>query len=300
MPSNSRIRQRQEQHVTNIPSVVKPTESQRSTLAPMSLGMALLSPRPSKTTIGGGSSNNKLRPYPRRICHTIDDNDSFSSTASPTCLEDIVTAALDECISYQHLDKQQKPQQPQQEQVSQKRSVHFDLTSNQTIPSTLTNGLTNEDIANMWWAEEEANASMLEARTTIHAFVQENKQAIKEFHNLVTICNGISRDDALDSNNEQKQNYAQCTFSSSSSNNTSSSITIRGYEMDVIPILKVIRKKHVQSVVQHSKKVPKRLSLEMKERMISQRSVQLSRPLRLLSQIIGTADEKEALFHSFY
>ena len=143
----------------------------------------------------------------------------------------------------------------------------------------------------MWWNREECNNMLLSARDDVISFCQTYKETIKEFTHLVTVCNSMSTSSSL-----SQHGIIDETFLKQYEHSTLSQTSIRGFEMDVSPILKVIRKKHVKSVVEHSKKIPKSCSKEdMKSRMIAQRSIQLSRPLIVLSQVIGQTDQKEAL-----
>jgi hypothetical protein len=170
------------------------------------------------------------------------------------------------------------PQQPKE--ATSPRRVYFDMSCNQDIPSS--HDLSKDDIENCWWSKNDSTATLHELRDSVVAFRIHQQVAINDFIALISHQCNQSTSDVL--SEEAMQEAIKLV-----------PMELRGCEIDIAPLLRVIRRKQIMAVVECSKKIPKHLDPALQQRMLSARSVNLSRPLKVLATVVGRADEQQAL-----
>jgi hypothetical protein len=187
---------------------------------------------------------------------------------------DIVAAALHVVVSgndsFRSDDIGSEPKSP-----SMKKEVRFNTAENQVI-LPCHGGLTEEEIETSWWSHEEYSNSLHKFRVSIQRFYDTQEDAVKKLNRVVSLCNQASSDTSnLEDATARLVIVPEC----------------RGMEADLTPALKSSRRRHATIVLEHLQKIPSHLPEEMRERMLSARSMQLSRPHKVFARVLGDADQ---------
>jgi hypothetical protein len=153
------------------------------------------------------------------------------------------------------------------------RKIRFDLSSNQAIEAD-PEGLTEQEIKYCWWNRLEHYQSVEALKQEIRAFFREQEDSLKDMVQLVSTCNESSSDDLDD--------LAAAT--------AMIPLNARGMESELLPMLKSSRKRHSESVLDCVNKIPSHLQPDLKDRMLSARSIQYSRTFKILARVQGEAD----------
>lgn len=147
--------------------------------------------------------------------------------------------------------------------------VRFITAYNKFIaPSPLP--LTQEEIEKSWWSRDELDGMV---ESCLSSVATERLEQHSNWSQIISVCNDSSSDLLPDDEDTE-----QLVFSET-----------RGLEADLAPVLKSYRKKHSQAVLQFQ--APKTMPVDVQLRMLSARSMQLSRPHKILAQILARADE---------
>jgi hypothetical protein len=154
-----------------------------------------------------------------------------------------------------------------------KKEVRFNTAENQVLlPS---HELTEEEIEKSWWSHEEYSASLQKFRVSIQRFYDTQKDSVKQLNHLVSLCNQASSDTSLEDATARFLIVSEC----------------RGMEADLAPALKSSRRRHAAIVLEHLQKIPSRFPEDLRQRMLSARSRQLSRTHKVFARVLGDADQ---------
>jgi hypothetical protein len=154
-----------------------------------------------------------------------------------------------------------------------RRRVSFRPCRNEIIPAEQ-QCLTDEEIENAWWNKKHNADAIILYRNQVRACFKNDENSVKELAHVVSMCYKSSSDQLED------METAKSMFP----------MDIRGLESEVAPMLKTSRRKHSEGVLQYVHKIPKHLPADLRERMLSARSMQYSRPFKILAHVIGEAD----------
>jgi hypothetical protein len=154
-----------------------------------------------------------------------------------------------------------------------KKGVRFNTAKNQVIlPS---HGLTEEEIENSWWSREELSASLQKFRVSIDRFYYTQKDSVEKLNHVVSLCNQASSDTSLEDATARLLLVPECS----------------GMETDLAPALKSSRRRHATIVLEHLQKIPSHFPEDLRQRMLSARSMQLSRPHKVFARVLGDANQ---------
>jgi hypothetical protein len=157
------------------------------------------------------------------------------------------------------------------------RNIRFDLSRNQTFPAA-SHCLTDDEIRAAWWTPRDCeNATMVYMQQVIECRL-DHPDAVEDLQHVISLCNQSSSDTL-----EDKDAHTQIP------------LLARGMESDVAPLLKTLRRKHANAVMDYIGKIPKQLPSDLRDRMLSARSLQYSRPHKILAHVLGQADHAAAL-----
>jgi hypothetical protein len=160
--------------------------------------------------------------------------------------------------------------------ASSKRKVRFELSQTQIIPTELPHGLTDEDIENAWSTPKDWEDSITIYHNEVIACQRNHEEFIRDLVHVVSLCYQSSSDSLGDDDMERAQSLIP--------------MIARGMEADIAPMLKTSRRKHSEAVMEYVHKIPKQLPSDLRERMLSARSMQYSRPHKVLARVLGQAD----------
>jgi hypothetical protein len=153
------------------------------------------------------------------------------------------------------------------------RTVTFDESQNQIISPDL-HGRTEEETQSAWWSGDDYYQFCIEYRQYVRDCREYRSDWIEDLMCVIKRCNA--------SYNVHDMEAEVFLIHDE----------IRGMETDVAPVLKHLRRKHSQAVLQYMHRIPKRFNLHLRERMLAARSMQLSRPLTIFAYVAGQADCK--------
>jgi hypothetical protein len=157
------------------------------------------------------------------------------------------------------------------------RKIRFDLCRNQTFPAE-SHCLIDDEIRAAWWTSRDCeNATMVYTQQVINC-LSDHPDAVEDLQHVISLCNQSSSDTL-----EDKDAHSQIP------------LLARGMEADVAPVLKTSRRKHANAVMDYAAKIPKQLPSDLRDRMLSARSLQYSRPHKILAHVLGQADHAAAL-----
>ena len=189
--------------------------------------------------------------------------------------------------------QQQQQQQFQEEQHHRRhhhhndddhRRVHFDFEATHVVESDLDGGLTDEDIANAWYDDDEWN-DMYYVHDYDMAEAEHAYQWQDDLMNVVLMCQQVGRMPAGRALEHSIICLAQPDASAQ-----------RGFEAEFMPVLVGCRDRHRAQVLNFYDRIQhKHLSPELKDRLLASRSIQFSQTHNFFAQIIGQVDELASL-----
>jgi hypothetical protein len=153
------------------------------------------------------------------------------------------------------------------------KCVRFHLDLNNEIEPDST-PLSNDEIAQSWWRPHEYRASVDLYSKEVRSYVENHEESVSELLSIVSQCNQSSCDEL---NEKSRDSFCE-------------SSAPRGAESDVVPVIKFLRSKHRDAVMGYIYKIPKHLKPDLRERMLCARSIQYSRPHKMLARLLGEAD----------
>lgn len=155
------------------------------------------------------------------------------------------------------------------------RRVFFgdSLSTTKYHAATLTKAELRDLKKDLWFTKQDRIRSQAECLEVIKAFRIENAKDVMRFSNVY-------------------RTSMQVPFSQESSDyleqaTVSIPLTIRGMEWGIAPKLKKRRKEHIRSVLSLQRNIS---NAELRERYVSNRSLQSSRPARIIARMIGEGD----------
>ena len=152
----------------------------------------------------------------------------------------------------------------------QGKRVRFNTACDQTCPSP--QPLSPEEIDATWWKRSDFDESLSAFRASVGSHRIEYQEKLAQ---IIALCNESENDVLEDVTTKHLV-----------------PIETRGLEPDVAPILKIYRRKHSQTVLQF--RAPQNLPKDLQQRMLSARSMHLSRPHKALAHLLAQADELAA------
>jgi hypothetical protein len=198
----------------------------------------------------------------RRFAMRLPMESSFSDSQGPL---DIIRHALHEVQELDNWDESAP--------ISTTKCVNFNLRLNNEIEPDST-PLSDEEIQQSWWRSHEYRAAADLYSKEVQSFIENHEESVSDLLSIVSKCNQSSCDEL----NEQL------------GNSSLESSLPRGSESDVVPVIKLLRFKHRQAVIEYVNKIPKHLKPALRERMLCARSIQFSRPHKMLARLLGEAD----------
>jgi hypothetical protein len=156
---------------------------------------------------------------------------------------------------------------------SSRRRVSFRPCRNEIFPAEQ-QCLTDEEIENAWWNKKHNADAIILYRNQVRACFKNDEESVKDLAHVVSMC--------YKSSSEQLEDMETAK--------SMLPMDIRGLESEVAPMLKTSRRKHSEGVLQYVHKIPNHLPADLRERMLSARSMQYSRPFKILAHVIGEAD----------
>jgi len=201
-----------------------------------------------------------------------------SPTPSFNEISDDSDASSDEEKSSQEppsSDSKQRHLRPATKKRKEGRRVFFgDLFSTTKYHAASLNKTEVRDLKkDLWFTKQDRLRSQAECLEVIKAFRIENAKDVMRFSNVY-------------------RTSMQVPFSQESSDyleqaTVSIPLTIRGMEWGIAPKLKKRRKEHIRSVLSLQRNIS---NAELRERYVSNRSLQSSRPARIIARMIGEGD----------
>jgi hypothetical protein len=203
----------------------------------------------------------------------------------------------------------QQQQQQQQHQLSQpvcprtssqrkkplssSRSVRFsdmdEENSGETCSSSKNDGavvlksenelyLTPEEMALVWWSNEEVRENYQSAKDFAADYRRDNLESLKQFNELFLLCSDKS---SMDFKDLPSTKVAMAVMAQRDS---------RGLERSIHPIISTHRAKYTKTFLILQSKVPPEMSRAAKERVLCARSMQITRPSRAMARLLGHGD----------
>ena len=134
--------------------------------------------------------------------------------------------------------------------------------------------LTGRDISRLWWSDDEFQMIRERTRHFVKLF-KRRESYITEFIGVFYQCCKSKEDDGNDLPETSLQ------FANASA---------RGLEVNVFSLLDKYRMKHVDAILILQGKLLGRVDAQGREKLLADRSAQLSQPGRLLARVFGEAD----------
>lgn len=211
------------------------------------------------------SPNHKKR---QSVISLIDD--AIQISTSPVRDVDVDSASChqsDETASVSTIETTQK-------------KVNFDLLRTEEFEPNPLHLLDDETIAAAWYSDDE-RLSMKFNRDNALGFGSDNQEWVDGMNALIHFC---------------YQAIPQSTYDPEDLKEKARTILpkYRGLEVHGLPPLSAMRRKHMSSVLMHIARIPKKIPDDLRDRMVSARSLQYSRPFTLLALILAQADAEEA------
>eukprot|EP00531_Pseudo-nitzschia_arenysensis_P019099 CAMPEP_0116128936 /NCGR_PEP_ID=MMETSP0329-20121206/7657_1 /TAXON_ID=697910 /ORGANISM="Pseudo-nitzschia arenysensis, Strain B593" /LENGTH=318 /DNA_ID=CAMNT_0003623171 /DNA_START=324 /DNA_END=1280 /DNA_ORIENTATION=- len=179
-------------------------------------------------------------------------------------------------------DDEKPPQQAQhclgihkrrQHNKTRRKVVFGDASSTTTYhPSPVTKAQLRKLKKDLWFTKQDRLKSQAECLKVLKNFRVQNAEEVARFSNVYkTSMNPLS---------QESSDYLEKAT-------VSIPLTIRGMEWGIAPKLKKRRKEHIRSVLSLQENIQ---DTELRARFVSSRSVQSSRPARIMARIIGEGD----------
>lgn len=200
---------------------------------------------------------------------------SFSSEdLEHSSCADIVDAALHVTVEFSGNDSFSSDDiSPEPTTTPLQKEVRFNTAENQVILPT--HRLTEVEIENSWWSHKEYTASVQKFRVGIRSFYNTQQDSVKKLNHVVSLCNQASSDTSLEDATARLLIVPEC----------------HGMEADLTPAFKSSRARHSAVVLQHLQNIPSHFPEDLRQRMLSARSMQLSRPHKVFARVLGDANE---------
>ena len=185
---------------------------------------------------------------------------------------DIVDAALNVAVELSGNDSFSSDDSSPEPTTPMKKEVRFNTAENQVIlPS---HRITEEEIENSWWSHKEYTASLQNFRVGIQRLYDTQQDSVNKLNHVVSLCNQASSDTSLEDPTARFLIVPEC----------------HGMEADLTPAFKCSRKRHSAVVLQHLQNIPSHFPEDLRQRMLSARSMQLSRPHKVFARVLGDAN----------
>ncbi|KAG7338647.1 hypothetical protein IV203_020731 [Nitzschia inconspicua] len=160
------------------------------------------------------------------------------------------------------------------------KRVSFDLLQTEEFDTNLSYVLDDETIATLWYSEDERISMKFNRDNALDSGL-EKKEWIDGIKNLLHYCNQAVPQSTYDP--EDLRGKAKALLPK-----------YRGLEAHALPQLTAMRRKHMHSILMHIGRIPKKMPEDLRDRMVSARSLQYSRPLTLFALVLAQADAQEA------
>mmetsp|Transcript_5531 Transcript_5531/g.13869 ORF Transcript_5531/g.13869 Transcript_5531/m.13869 type:complete len:349 (-) Transcript_5531:223-1269(-) len=173
-----------------------------------------------------------------------------------------------------------RPETKKRKKDDDRRRVLFgDSISTKYYAATLTKTELRDLKKDLWFTKQDRLQSQAECMEVIKTFRIQNAEEVMRFSDVY-------------------RTSMQIPFSQESSDfleraTVSIPLTIRGIEWGIAPKLKKRRKEHIQSVLALQGHIS---DVELRERFVSSRSLQSSRPARIIARMIGEGDASASKF----
>ena len=167
---------------------------------------------------------------------------------------------------------------PASASTSKQKVVQFNLQF-RALPTELPFGLSEEEVENCWWAQPDFEYSLNTYSNEVRSYRHKNEEVVRDLLQVVSLCNQACSGSLGDDSMEMAWSLIP--------------MATRGMEADIVPMLKTSRVKHSKTVLGFCKQIPKHLPPALKERMLSSRSMQYSRPHAILARVLGQADASD-------
>lgn len=168
--------------------------------------------------------------------------------------------------------------------ASSDKKVYFDTSHNQEIAANEEHYLTDEICGNCWFSEEQRAFMKINRDADLQDCNEEEKERFSEaLKQLVHFVHHAP----------VHYHFTQDDLRAKAS--TVSTTDLRGLEIEAAPLLTAMRKKHAANVLAYTERVPKRLPQDLRNRMVSARSLQYSRPHMLFAQVMAQVDRNAVL-----
>jgi hypothetical protein len=136
--------------------------------------------------------------------------------------------------------------------------------------------LGSRDRRKLWWTPEESESMNDRTRSIISSYKQ-SEDYIRQFIHVFTLCARADEDfqDTL------FDDVIQLTQSSA-----------RGLEIQIISVLDRYRSKHVEAILDAQAHIPDSVDRVVRDNILSERSLEYSRPGRILARVIANSDSE--------
>jgi hypothetical protein len=138
--------------------------------------------------------------------------------------------------------------------------------------------LTPDEIALVWWSNEEVRENYQSAKDFAADFRRDNVESLNQFNELFLLCSDKS---SVDFKDLPSTKVARAVLAQRDT---------RGLERSIHPIISTHRAKYTKTFLILQSKVPRELSQAAKERVLCARSMQITRPSRALARLLGHGD----------
>jgi hypothetical protein len=160
------------------------------------------------------------------------------------------------------------------------KKVHFDLLPTEEFEPNPLYLLDDETIPALWYSDDDYK-SMKSNRDIALSSVSDNQNWKQCMDILIHFCvhvNLQSTNDPVSLKEKAKSVLPE----------------YRGLEVQGLPILSAMRRKHMNSVLMHVSRIPKKMPEDLRDRIVAARSLEYSRPFTNLALILAQADAREA------
>jgi hypothetical protein len=163
--------------------------------------------------------------------------------------------------------------------VPAEKKVHFDLLQTEELEPNPLYLLDDETIEALWYSNDERKSMKLN-RDNALCFGSDNEDWRDEMKSIIHFCNQAILRSTYEP--EDLKERAKPVLSQ-----------YRGLEGHGFPQLLAMRRKHMDSVMMHIARIPKKMPEELRDRMVAARSLQYSRPSTILALILAQVDAAE-------
>jgi hypothetical protein len=165
------------------------------------------------------------------------------------------------------------------------KKVTFDESKNEVYHPKTNALLTPEEIENAWWNAVDFQCFLNHYFSKIKETQECRLTSIAGLEYVINACKQPAFGNIQNSSHIDE--YLDITVSMVP-------IALRGMEADVAPILKHMRKRHSKNVLEYTNRIPNHFHLHLKERMLAEKSIKSSRPLKTFARVTAKADAQAA------